>query len=73
MLPTWNVQTQIDWSTWAKERGLLACKNEAIASFVSNAVADVTLGDKTFKAWRPGERVFPNLITVIIPSLRRLL
>ena len=67
ILPTWDFNSRIDWSTWAKQRGLVACTNEAMANLVRHAVADVRIEEKTFKAWKSGEKVFPNLCTVIIP------
>ena len=67
MRPTWDTNSRIDWATWAKQRGLVACTTEAMVNLVCNAVADFKIGEASFKAWKMGEKNFPNLCTVIIP------
>ena len=65
--PSWNPAPRIDWSTWARQRGLVPSTNDAMTTLVCHVIADVKIRDKTFKAWKSGERVFPKLCTVIAP------
>ena len=67
ILPTWDINSRIDWSTWVKERGLVACTNNAMTNLVRHVVADIKIEDRQFHAWKSGERVYPNLCTVMIP------
>ena len=36
-------------------------------NLVRHCVADIKIEERTFKAWLPGEKVYPNLCTVVIP------
>ena len=67
ILPTWDANSRIDWSTWTRQRGLVATTNEAMANLVRHAVADIKIEDRSFYAWKSGEQVYPNLCTVMIP------
>ena len=45
----------INWNGFKSERGLIACADENISSWVRKTVADIKIGGKSFRAWRRNE------------------
>ena len=64
----WDPSIKVVWSTWYKERGLIACQNEATVNFVRNLVTEIKLDGKYFRAWKRGEFGFPSLVTIFLPE-----
>lgn len=65
-LPGWNPRDRIEWATWAKDRGLVACTTDEMVDLVINVVKDLGVNGQSFKAWKSGEKMWDDLCTLII-------
>ena len=64
----WDPSIKVEWSTWYKNRGLIACKNEITVNFITNLISEVQFDGKYFRAWKGGEFGFPSLVTLFLPE-----
>ena len=64
----WDPSIKVEWSTWYKNRGLIACKNETTVNFIRNLISEVQFDGKSFRAWKRGEFGFPSLVTLFLPE-----
>ncbi len=61
-----------EYAHWVGGQGLLGCLNQAMADYLSQIITGIQVDDKTFKAWRRGEKGELTRTSFYTPVLNNL-
>ena len=64
----WDPHDRIEWATWTKQKGLIACTSDSMVSLVIKMVGDIIINGQTFRAWCSGEQEYEEFLTCNLPK-----